>query len=133
MSMEFDRATGMARAGGLAGHGLVASSLCGRTLADLIRERDRELTSLPWVGHRSGAWEIEPARMVAQRAIMAVLASAIASKMRGAAQPAGRAWSGASPQVGERDADAARGAAWPPRGGGTDGAWAPLDLVWLSQ
>ena len=76
MSIELDRATGLARAGGLAGHGLVASSLCGRTLADLILGRDSELTSLPWVGHRSGRWEMEPARVVAQRLITAVLASA---------------------------------------------------------
>jgi glycine/D-amino acid oxidase-like deaminating enzyme len=76
ISIEFDRATGMGRAGGLAGHGLVASSLCGRTLADLILERDSELTSLPWVGHRSGRWEIEPARVVAQRLVTSVLASA---------------------------------------------------------
>jgi glycine/D-amino acid oxidase-like deaminating enzyme len=76
MSIELDRATGLARAGGLAGHGLVASSLCGRTLADLILEQDSELTSLPWVGHRSGRWEMEPARVVAQRLITAVLASA---------------------------------------------------------
>jgi glycine/D-amino acid oxidase-like deaminating enzyme len=76
MSIDLDRATGLARAGGLAGHGLVASSLCGRTLADLILERESELTSLPWVGHRSGRWEVEPARVVAQRLITAVLASA---------------------------------------------------------
>ena len=76
MSIELDRATGLGRAGGLAGHGLVASNLCGRTLADLILERDSELTSLPWVGHRSGRWEVEPARVVAQRLITAVLASA---------------------------------------------------------
>jgi glycine/D-amino acid oxidase-like deaminating enzyme len=76
MSIQLDRAAGIARAGGLAGHGLVASSLCGRTLADLILERDSELTSLPWVGHRSGRWEVEPARVVAQRLITTVLASA---------------------------------------------------------
>lgn len=76
MSIELDRATGLARAGGLAGHGLVASSLCGRTLADLILERDTDLTSLPWVGHDSGRWEVEPARVIAQRLITAVLASA---------------------------------------------------------
>ena len=62
MSITFDRAAGLARAGGLAGHGVIASSLCGRTLADLILERDTELTTLPWVGHRSGRWEPEPAR-----------------------------------------------------------------------
>lgn len=76
MSITFDRASGFAQAGGLAGHGLIASSLCGRTLADLILGRDTELTTLPWVGHRSGRWEPEPARVVAQRAITAVLASA---------------------------------------------------------
>jgi glycine/D-amino acid oxidase-like deaminating enzyme len=76
MSITFDRARGQARAGGLAGHGLVASSLCGRTLADLILQRDTGLTSLPWVGHRSGRWEPEPARVMAQRLITAVLASA---------------------------------------------------------
>jgi glycine/D-amino acid oxidase-like deaminating enzyme len=76
MSIKLDRATGIARAGGLAGHGLVAASLCGRTLADLILERESELTSLPWVDHDSRRWEIEPARVVAQRLITAVLASA---------------------------------------------------------
>ena len=76
MSIELDRATGLARAGGLAGHGVVASSLCGHTLADLILERETELTALPWVGHHSPRWEIEPARVVAQRLITAVLASA---------------------------------------------------------
>jgi glycine/D-amino acid oxidase-like deaminating enzyme len=76
MSIKLDRATGIARAGGLAGHGLVAASVCGRTLADLILERESELTSLPWVDHDSRRWEIEPARVVAQRLITAVLASA---------------------------------------------------------
>lgn len=76
MSVAFDRRSGLARAGGLAGHGLVASSLCGRTLADLILERESDLTSLPWVGHRSGRWEPEPARIVAQRLITSVLAGA---------------------------------------------------------
>jgi glycine/D-amino acid oxidase-like deaminating enzyme len=76
MSIGFDRSTGLARAGGLAGHGVVASSICGRTLADLILERDSPLVSLPWVGHESGEWEPEPARVLAQRLITRVLASA---------------------------------------------------------
>lgn len=90
MSIQFDRATGVGRAGGLAGHGLVASSVCGRTLADLILGHDSELTSLPWVGHRSGRWEVEPARVVAQRVITAVLASADRVEDAGR-PPAGRA------------------------------------------
>ncbi len=63
-------------AGGLSGHGVVASSLCGRTLADLIRGEHSDLTSLPWVGHASPRWEPEPARVAATSAIAAVLASA---------------------------------------------------------
>ncbi len=76
MAVGFDRDTGLARAGGLAGHGLVASSIAGRTVADLVLGRDTELTALPWVGHGSGRWEPEPARVIAQRLITAVLASA---------------------------------------------------------
>jgi hypothetical protein len=86
MSIEFDRAAGLARAGGLAGHGLVASSLCGRTLADLILGLESDLTSLPWVGHESGRWEVEPTRIVAQRLITAVLASA--DRVEDAGRPA---------------------------------------------
>ena len=89
MAIDFDRASGLARAGGLAGHGVVASSVCGRTLADLILERDSELTSLPWVGHDSGRWEVEPARIVAQRVITKLLASADRVEDAGGG-PAGR-------------------------------------------
>ncbi|MEA2322860.1 MAG: hypothetical protein QOD81_2710, partial [Solirubrobacteraceae bacterium] len=57
-------------------HGVVASNLCGRTLADLIRGEATDLTTLPWVGHASRRWEPEPARILATRAIATVLASA---------------------------------------------------------
>ena len=90
MSIDFDRGTGIARAGGLAGHGLVASSICGRTLADLLLGRESELTSLPWVGHHSRRWEPEPARIVSQRLITAVLGSADRIE-DGGGGPAGRA------------------------------------------
>lgn len=76
MAIECDRAAGIARAGGLSGHGVVASNICGRTLADLIRGEATDLTTLPWVGHASPRWEPEPARVVATRAIAAVLDSA---------------------------------------------------------
>jgi glycine/D-amino acid oxidase-like deaminating enzyme len=76
MGIVCDRARGLAWAGGLSGHGVVASHLCGRTLADLIRGEQTELTALPWVGHASPEWEPEPARIVATRAIAAVLDSA---------------------------------------------------------
>jgi glycine/D-amino acid oxidase-like deaminating enzyme len=76
MGIGCDRGAGFAWAGGLSGHGVVASNICGRTLADLIRGERTELTSLPWVGHESPSWEPEPARIAATRAIAAVLASA---------------------------------------------------------
>jgi glycine/D-amino acid oxidase-like deaminating enzyme len=76
MGVGFDRATGMAWAGGYSGHGLVASSLAGRTLADLIAGRETDLTSLPWVGHESPRWEPEPLRWLAAHAISRVLAGA---------------------------------------------------------
>jgi glycine/D-amino acid oxidase-like deaminating enzyme len=61
-SVSYDPATGLGRAGGYSGHGVAASNLAGRTLADLVLGVPSELTSLPWVGHRSRPWEPEPAR-----------------------------------------------------------------------
>ncbi len=61
-SVGFDRATGLAWGGGYVGDGVGTSNLAGRTLADLITGSSSELTSLPWVGHRSRWWEPEPLR-----------------------------------------------------------------------
>jgi glycine/D-amino acid oxidase-like deaminating enzyme len=61
-SVGLDRETGLAWAGGYVGDGVSTTNLAGRTLSDLILARDSELTSLPWVGHRSPAWEPEPLR-----------------------------------------------------------------------
>ena len=52
-SVGFDRATGLAWAGGYVGDGVATTNLAGRTLADLITGRPSELTSLAWVDHRS--------------------------------------------------------------------------------
>ncbi len=60
-----DRGAGLAWAGGYVGDGVATSNLAGRTLRDLILAPDGEetaLTRLPWVGHRSPAWEPEPLR-----------------------------------------------------------------------
>ena len=84
MGLDLDRTTGLGWAGGLAGHGVVASSLCGRTLADLVLGRESELTSLPWVGHQSPRWEPEPLRGLAARAVPRVLRSADDAEDRGA-------------------------------------------------
>jgi glycine/D-amino acid oxidase-like deaminating enzyme len=61
-SIGVDRANGLAWAGGYVGEGVAASNLAGRTLADLILGRATDLTTLPWVGHRSRRWEPEPLR-----------------------------------------------------------------------
>jgi glycine/D-amino acid oxidase-like deaminating enzyme len=76
MSISFDRSTGFGFAGGYVGHGVVPSNISGRTLTDLVLERDSDLVSLPWVGHRSRRWEPEPLRYVASSAIVRILGSA---------------------------------------------------------
>ncbi len=76
MSVIYDRAHGVGWAGGYSGHGVVASNISGRTLADLVLGRDSDLVGLPWVGHRSRRWEPEPLRFLASRAIVDVLGSA---------------------------------------------------------
>jgi hypothetical protein len=83
MSIGFDRASGLGWAGGLAGHGVVASSLCGRTLADLVLGRDSDLATLPWVGHQSPRWEPEPLRILAATLVPRVLRSADDAEDRG--------------------------------------------------
>ena len=65
----FDPATGLGEAGGYVGHGVTASNLAGRTLADLVLRRRTALTELPWVGHRSRAWEPEPLRWIGVRGL----------------------------------------------------------------
>ena len=61
-SVGLDRSSGVAWAGGYVGDGVGTTNLAGRTLRDLVLERDSELTRLPWVGHRSPRWEPEPLR-----------------------------------------------------------------------
>lgn len=65
--VDLDKASGLGWAGGYVGHGVTATNLAGRTLADLVLGRQTPLTELPWVGHRSrklGA----PAAALARRA-----------------------------------------------------------------
>jgi glycine/D-amino acid oxidase-like deaminating enzyme len=61
-TVRFDPLTGLGTAGGYVGEGVAAANLAGRTLSDLVLGRSTELTRLPWVGHRSRRWEIEPLR-----------------------------------------------------------------------
>ena len=61
-SVGADQATGLAWAGGYVGDGVSTANLAGRTLRDVLLGHDTPLTRLPWVGHRSRAWEPEPLR-----------------------------------------------------------------------
>jgi glycine/D-amino acid oxidase-like deaminating enzyme len=61
-SVGLDRTTGLGWAGGYVGDGVGTANLAGRTLADLVLDVDSDLTTLPWVGHRSPRWAPEPLR-----------------------------------------------------------------------
>jgi glycine/D-amino acid oxidase-like deaminating enzyme len=63
-SVGIDGATRLAWAGGYVGDGLSTTNLAGRTLRDLILGSSTELTTLPWVNHRSRRWEPEPFRYI---------------------------------------------------------------------
>jgi glycine/D-amino acid oxidase-like deaminating enzyme len=67
-SVGLDPASGLAWAGGYVGDGVSTTNLAGRTLADLITGTGSDLVRLPWVGHRSRAWEPEPLRWLGANA-----------------------------------------------------------------
>jgi glycine/D-amino acid oxidase-like deaminating enzyme len=75
-SVGLDRGTGMGWAGGYVGDGVAVSNLAGRTLCDLILERDTDIVHLPWVGHHSKRWEPEPLRWIGVNLGLKVTASA---------------------------------------------------------
>ena len=64
-----DRKASFAWAGGYVGEGVAATNLAGRTLADLILERDSALVDLAWVGPSFKRWEPEPLRWLATTGI----------------------------------------------------------------
>jgi glycine/D-amino acid oxidase-like deaminating enzyme len=75
-SCGLDASTGLAWAGGYVGDGVGTTNLAGRTLTDLITGRSTDLTSLPWVNHRSRPWEPEPFRWVGANLGLRVMTSA---------------------------------------------------------
>lgn len=90
MRTTFDRVTGLGFVGGFGGHGVTAANIAGRTMRDLIRGERTELTSLPWVGHRSPTWEPEPLRFIAARLLTQGLEASDAYEER-TGRPARRA------------------------------------------
>ena len=81
-AVRFDPATGLAIAGGYVGDGVATTNLAGRTLADLLLGRSTPLTKLPWVGHRSRAWEPEPLRWLGVNTGLRLAAVADATEAR---------------------------------------------------
>jgi glycine/D-amino acid oxidase-like deaminating enzyme len=75
-SVVLDRGTGEAWAGGYVGDGVSTTNLAGRTLRDLILERETDLVRLPWVGHHSPGWEPEPLRWLGVNAGLRAMAVA---------------------------------------------------------
>ncbi|MFW2339556.1 MAG: NAD(P)/FAD-dependent oxidoreductase [Acidimicrobiia bacterium] len=81
-SLGFNRADGLAWAGGYVGEGVSPANLAGRTLADLITATDSPRTGLPWVGHQSRKWEPEPIRWLAINAALQIMGQADRSEAR---------------------------------------------------
>jgi glycine/D-amino acid oxidase-like deaminating enzyme len=63
-SVTRDPESGVIAAGGYSGDGVALTNLAGRTVSALVTDRDSPLLALPWVGHRSPAWEPEPLRWI---------------------------------------------------------------------
>ena len=65
--MSYDPASGVATARGYTGQGVATANLSGRTLADLILDRQTAITRLPTVDHEQRPWEPEPLRWLGAR------------------------------------------------------------------
>lgn len=91
-SVGYDRASGLAWAGGYVGDGVATTNLAGRTLADLITGRHTELTRLAWVGHRSRRWEPEPLRWAGINAALRLPASIDSAEARTGRPARIRSW-----------------------------------------
>ncbi|MHB8869957.1 MAG: NAD(P)/FAD-dependent oxidoreductase [Thermoleophilia bacterium] len=75
-SAGYDKAAGIAWAGGYVGNGVSTTNLAGRTLTHLILGTESPLTELPWVNHRSPDWEPEPLRWLGVNLATKMMASA---------------------------------------------------------
>ena len=84
--IDLDRATGLGWAGGYVGHGVTATNLAARTLADLVLDEKTPRTELPWVGHHSKIWEPEPLRWLGVRSLYVAYKIADRHEVRGRAK-----------------------------------------------
>lgn len=81
-AVGIDRKLGLAWGGGYVGEGVGASNLVGRTLTDLILERQTDLLDLPLVGSDFRNWEPEPLRWIGSTMLMKIAASLDAAELR---------------------------------------------------
>ncbi len=86
-SVSLDRERGLAMAGGYVGEGVCAAALAGRTLADLILERETERVGLPLVGPPSPRWEPEPLRWLGVTAVKTMGESLDRAELAGHRKP----------------------------------------------
>jgi glycine/D-amino acid oxidase-like deaminating enzyme len=88
-TIAHDLRTGIATARGYVGHGVAATNIAGRALADLITGQRTALTELPIVGHRSPDWEVEPLRWLGVRYTQRAFAGIDARAERTGRPPSG--------------------------------------------
>lgn len=81
-AVGIDRGRQLAWAGGYVGEGLAAANLAGRTLRDLLLNRDSELTRLPWVRPFRRRWPPEPLRFLGATGVYALYRRADEREMR---------------------------------------------------
>ena len=82
--VTFDKTSNILSAGGYVGDGVGTSNLAGRTISDLILNKETDLTNLPWVQHKSRNWEIEPFRWIGVNSTlhMAKIADVVEKKFK---------------------------------------------------
>lgn len=80
--LRFNKSSGLGVLGGYVGAGVAAANLAGRTMADLILDRQTDRVTLPWVGVHSRPWEPEPFRWIGVRTSGHLLAAADDSETR---------------------------------------------------
>ena len=81
-AVTFDRAEGLAVAGGYVGDGVATTNLAGRTLADLITGRDHGVGRAPLGRAPVPAWEPEPLRWIGINAGLRLAGRADAAESR---------------------------------------------------
>jgi glycine/D-amino acid oxidase-like deaminating enzyme len=86
-SVSLDQRTGVGFAGGYVGSGLTATNLAGRTLRDLVLEKQTDLTALAWTNRPVRPWEPEPLRWLGVNGMYALYRAADRREVAGLDRP----------------------------------------------